>query len=368
MSLSRTSGSPLPSSFRRRRGYFRRALLRWYRANARDLPWRDHPDPYCVWVSEIVLQQTRVEQGTPYIQRFLEVFPTVEALADAPIDRVLKSWEGLGYYTRARNLHKAAQQVMRERGGALPSTAAEWLELPGVGRYTAGAIASISFGEQSPVVDGNVKRVLARVLDMSECIDDAATTETLWAVASELVRGETPGDFNQALMEFGAEQCTPRNPQCETCPVQRYCASFAQDTQSIRPVRKKKKKVPHHEIVVAVIRKNGRYLLGRRPEQGLLGGLWEFPGGKVESGESHEMALSREVQEELGMEVRIGGLIATVNHAYSHFKVTLNVYGCQHTKGTPTANVHTEIKWVTAKRFDEFAFPKANHKFLKLLR
>ena len=346
---------------------FRRRLLTWYRREARDLPFRGVTDPYAVWVSEVILQQTRVDQGVPYFQRFLKRFPTVNALAAAEIDAVLKLWEGLGYYTRARNLHKAAGRIVEQHRGRLPDSAEAWARLPGIGRYTAGAIASIAHGEQTPVVDGNVKRVLARLLDLRASIDDASTTEQFWEVAGVLVRGKSPGDFNQALMELGARVCAPKTPACDACPVRTHCRSRLHGTQDIVPVRTPKKSVPHHEIVVAAIKKNGRYLLGKRPPNGLLGGLWEFPGGKVEAGESHATALTREVREELGITVSPGGLIAAVDHAYSHFRVTLNVYACTQTSGKVRPNAHDELKWVRPSDFEKLAFPKANHKFMHLL-
>ena len=351
---------------RHKRG-IRRALLAWYAREKRDLPWRDAKDPYVVWLSEIMLQQTRVDQGTPYILRFIKRFPNVLTLANAPQDAVLKAWEGLGYYTRARNLHKAARIIAFDRAGEFPTTANDWQSLPGVGRYTAGAVASIAYDEAVPVLDGNVKRVLARLIDLAECIDDAEVTDRLWDLAADLVRGKSPGDFNQALMELGANVCTPRRPACDACPLTRYCAAYAAATQEQRPVRREKKPVPHKEIVVAVIKRNGRYLIGRRPENGLLGGLWEFPGGKVDRGEDHTRALTREVREELALDVTVGGLVASVTHAYTHFRVTLNVYACHAAHGTPRPNTHTELRWVRKVDFPDFAFPKANHKFLHLL-
>lgn len=346
---------------------FRRALVAWYRREARDLPWRDNPGPYSVWLAEIIFQQTRINQGLPYFERFLEKFPDVHELARAKVDEVIKAWEGLGYYARARNLHKAAREIVEERGGEFPATAHEWETLPGVGRYTAGAIASIAFSEQVPVLDGNVKRVLARITNLEQSIDDGAVTARLWEWAAHLVRGKDPGDFNQAMMELGARVCTPRMPSCPTCPVQRYCLAFANGMQERLPIRREKKTVPHHEIVVGAVKKRGRYLLGKRPDNGLLGGLWEFPGGKVRPGEPHELALAREMEEEIGIEVKIGGLLASVTHAYSHFRVTLNVYRCEHIAGAPQSNAHTAVKWVPKAHFDRYAFPKANHKFLHLL-
>ncbi len=345
----------------------RRDLLAWYQAEARDLPWRRTQDPYRVWLSEIILQQTRVDQGTPYYERFVAAFPTVEDLAAASEDQVLKLWEGLGYYTRARNLHAAAKIVAGQHGGTFPEKAELLQLLPGVGRYTAGAIGSIAFGERVPVVDGNVKRVLSRLFDVEKSIDDTETEKALWAMAGKLVPRDAPGDFNQAMMELGARVCTPKKPACDACPVSACCIARADGTQLERPVRRAKKAVPHKEIVVAVIEEDGRYLIGRRPPEGMLGGLWEFPGGKVEPKETHQQALVRECKEELGVTVKAGGMLACVKHAYTHLRVTLNVYRCAIEKGTIKAKTHTELRWVPRSEFDEYAFPKGNHKFLDLI-
>lgn len=344
-----------------------RALIGWFEAEARDLPWRRTSDPYRIWLSEVILQQTRVDQGLPYYERFVEAFPTVEALASAPEDAVLKRWEGLGYYTRARNLHKAAQRIVEEHGGKLPRQPEVLQLLPGVGKYTAGAIASIAFGVRAPVVDGNVKRVLARLFDIEDPIDELATDRALWSIAETLVPAQRPGDFNQAMMELGARICTPKAPLCEACPVAKHCQARRAGNQLARPVRLARKAVPHKEIVVACIERDGAYLLGKRPPTGLLGGLWEFPGGKVEAGESHAEALLRECKEELGITVRVGGMVACVKHAYTHLHVTLNVYRCAPVRGKAKAKTHTELRWVAPADFDHYAFPKANHKFLRLL-
>lgn len=331
------------------------------------MPWRRTTDPYAVWLSEILLQQTRVDQGTPYYDRFLAAFPTVQALAAAKDAHVLKLWEGLGYYSRARNLHRAARIVVGELNGKFPSTARAWQALPGVGRYTAGAIASIAFGERVAVLDGNVIRVLSRIFDITESTDEARTRELLWEIAESLVPKQLPGDFNQALMELGARVCTPRAPQCSSCPVQRHCDAYTAGVQELRPIRKQKPVTPHHEYVVAVISKNGRYLLAKRPDKGLLGGMWEFPGGPVVPGETHQTALERVLRDEFGVAVKPGGLVAVVKHAYSHFKVTLNVYRCEWLTGAPKPAGHSEAKWIARSRFTELAFPKANHKFLDLV-
>ncbi len=346
---------------------FRHALLAWYDREARDLPWRRDPRPYLVWLSEIILQQTRVDQGLPYYERFLGAFPDVFTLAAADEDAVLKQWEGLGYYTRARNLHRAARVLVQRQDGIFPVTAAEWEALPGVGPYTARAIASIAFGEAVPVLDGNVKRVLARLDDVAASIDDRVVEKALWARATALLSTSRPGDFNQAMMELGARICTPRQPACDACPVAKHCRARAQGTQEQRPVRHAKKAAPHHEVVVAAIRRQGRYLIGRRPSKGLLGGLWEFPGGKVEPGEDHTAALRREMREELGLDVEIGGLVASVRHAYSHFRITLSVYRCTIRDGEPQPATHEALRWVRPAEFGQYAFPKANQKFLGLL-
>jgi len=345
----------------------REAIVGWFQRDARDLPWRNTRDPYRIWLSEVILQQTRVDQGLPYYERFLAAFPTVRGLAEASEDEVLKLWEGLGYYTRARNLHKAAKIVATQHGAELPRSADLLQLLPGVGRYTAGAIASIAFGERAPVVDGNVKRVLARLYDIESPIEETETERDLWALAESLVPPRRPGDFNQGIMELGARICTPKKPYCEGCPVNAHCEARAHGTQEERPVRRPKRAVPHQEIVVAAIARDGEYLIGRRPPKGLLGGLWEFPGGKVEPGESHAQALERECREELGVTVTVGGMIASVRHAYTHLKVTLNVYRCTIREGEPLPATHTELRWVAKDAFGEYAFPTANHKFLELL-
>lgn len=351
----------------KKRAALRRALLAWFRKSARDLPWRRTKDPYAIWLSEILLQQTRVDQGLPYYERFLAAFPTVQALAQAKEDEVLKLWEGLGYYSRARNLHKAAKYIAFECNNELPRTAANWLELPGVGRYTAGAIASIAFGECAAVVDGNVIRVLSRLFNVEDCTDDTATREQLWTLAESLVPMKHPGDFNEALMELGAQVCAPKKPMCEACPVARHCVAHALGIETARPVRRSKKPTPHREQVAAAISKGGRYLIVKRAAKGLLGGLWEFPGGDVADGETHEQAIKRIIREQTGLRVKTGDHVASVNHAYSHFRVTVHVYACQYSAGKAQVRDHTDAKWLWKSHLSRYAFPKTHHKFLDQL-
>ncbi|MFW6154360.1 MAG: A/G-specific adenine glycosylase [Planctomycetota bacterium] len=348
-----------------KRTALRRGLLRWYDREARDLPWRRTTDPYRVWVSEIMLQQTQVATVEPYYERFVAAFPTVEALAGADLDAVLKQWEGLGYYRRAKNLHKAAGVVVSELDSRLPRTAACWRALPGIGRYTAAAIASIAFGEAAAVLDGNVKRILARILAIDESIDSAAVETELWRAADAMVTPYRPGDINQAMMELGARVCTPRGPQCLTCCARKVCDAAAAGLQEVLPVRTKKGATPHHEVVVAAIRRRNRYLLGRRPDDAMLGGLWEFPGGKVRPGETHAEAVEREILEETGLTVETGPHLATVVHAYTHFSVTLHLYLCDCPEGRPHPHYHTRLRWVCPCEFASLAMPVGTRKLLE---
>jgi A/G-specific adenine glycosylase len=345
----------------------RRRLLSWFRKNAADYPWRRTRDPYRIWLSEMLLQQTRSETVLAYYERFTEAFPDVHVLAVASEDRVLKLWEGLGYYARARNLHRAARIIADEYRGHFPTSAEALQRLPGVGRYTAGAVASIAYGERVPVVDGNVKRVLTRIFRITECVDRAGTTRDLWTLAGVLVPAETPGAFNQALMELGARVCLPRSPRCKECPVRESCEASSHGDPESFPVRKARKERPHREVVAAAICREGRYLLGKRPPSGMLGGLWEFPGGAVREGETHGEALRRKLSEELGITAKVGPLLGSVDHGFSHFTMTLYLYRCEHLEGHPCAGHYADTRWIPSSRFDRYALPAADRKLLDRL-
>ena len=344
-----------------------RRLLAWYARAGRDLPWRRRSDAYAVWIAEVMLQQTRVQQAGPYYERWLAAFGDVASLAAAKLEQVLKAWEGLGYYARARNLHAAAGQVVREFGGQLPQTVEELRRLRGVGRYTAGAIASIAFGRDEPVLDGNVTRVLCRLA----CIRDAPSAgrqRRLWELARQLIPPGRAGAFNQAMMDLGATVCTPRRPACLTCPLRNNCRAHALGCEESLPRRTPRPPVPHFDAGVGVVLKRGRVLIDLRPSKGLLGGLWEFPGGKMQPGEDAVAAVRRELREEVGIEVRVVGPLATVRHAYSHFRVTLHAMECRHVSGRARALGCAAVRWVGLDELEAFAFPRATRRIIAALR
>ncbi len=357
---------------------FREDLPTWFDGARRAMPWREtdadgRRDSYHVWVSEVMLQQTRVETATPYFLRFVEAFPTVEALAAAPLDDVLKRWEGLGYYSRARNLHRAAQQVAEEHGGRVPSDEEAFRALPGVGPYTAAAVLSLAFDRPLAVLDGNVTRVLTRVFGVAEDAKAGRTRTALQALAGRLLDAERPGRWNEAVMELGATVCTPTSPACPYCPLRSVCVAFAEGDPEAYPVTSKSKPVPHHTVAVGVVSDEaGRLLIQRRPEDGLLGGLWEFPGGKQEAGETISETCRREIREEVGIEVEVGAEVARVNHAYSHFRITMHAFRCTLAAGTAPGAVASAsgepVRWIGVDELDDVAFPRANRRVIEALQ
>lgn len=308
-----------------------------------------------------MLIQTKVDTVIPYYRRFLERFPDVQSLAAADSDAVLKSWEGLGYYARARNLHKAAGIVVEKHGGELPRDEKTLRSLPGIGRYVAAAVLSIAFNRPTLAVDGNVRRVVSRLHDLAD-----PSESTIRGQGESLV-AERPGDVNQALMDLGSAICTPRSPRCGACPIESACLARANGTAEERPRRRTAKKRPHYDIAVGVVWRGDEILIAKRPAEGLLGGLWEFPGGKPEPGESLEAAVVREVGEEVGVEVEPGAKIAEVDHAYSHFAITLHAFHCRYRTGTPRPLGCQELAWVRREELDRYAFPAANRRVLERL-
>lgn len=350
----------------KKKSVFSASLIKWYNKNKRELPWRKTKDPYKIWVSEIMLQQTQVETVLPYYKRFLQTFPNLKSLANAELSQVLKMWEGMGYYARARNLLKAAQIIAKEHKGKMPSNSDELIKIPGIGPYTAAAVASIAFNENVPVVDGNVARVLSRVLRIEEPL--IKNKNKFANAAKKLLPQGQSADFNQAMMELGALICVPQSPKCAECPVSVFCKAYQELADpSVLPVKTPKKETPHYDVVVGIIWHKGRIFIDQRPENGLLGGLWEFPGGKQEDGETLEECLEREILEELDIQVKVDKHFLTVRHAYTHFKITLHSFQCKLLKGAPKPQKAVDWKWVRPQEMTKYAFPKANKRILETL-
>lgn len=355
-------------------------LVAWHEVHQRDLPWRLAPagarNAYAVWISEIMLQQTRVDMVVDYFKRWMANFPTIAALAAADQQAVLKAWEGLGYYARARNLHKAAQQIVADYGGQVPSDRHTLLALPGIGDYTVGAILSLAFNQHEPILDGNVKRVLSRLDDIAQPITETATLKLLWHLARALVEAAPPGDAgacNEAIMELGALICTPVNPRCLICPVNELCRAAANGTQQERPVIPPKKQTPHYDVAAGIIWQGEPYqsnlLIAQRPLDGMLGGMWEFPGGKLEADDADLRAcLRREIEEELAMHIEVGAQLTTVRHAYTHFRITLHAFHAHHTSGEPQALGVADWRWVTLTDLAAFPFPVTDQKIIAALQ
>lgn len=343
-------------------------LLEWYARRRRTLPWRDHPDPYVVLVAEVMAQQTRLETVLPYFERWMARFPTIEALAHAEEQEVLALWEGLGYYRRARHLHRAAREIVARHGGHVPADPRDLMALPGIGPYTAAAVAAIAFGRDVPMVDGNVLRVFARLFVVEAPVDTAAGRRAIERLAAEHLPPGQASAYNQALMDLGAQICTPRQPQCAACPLRDLCRAYAQGAPTAYPRRKPKRPVPHYTVTAAVIRRDGQVLLAQRPAEGLLGNLWEFPGGKVEPGESLEEALVREIHEELAATVQVEAPFGVYRHAYSHFKVTLHAFLCRLVAGEPRPVEAQAVRWVPLAALDEFPMGKIDRRIARQIQ
>jgi A/G-specific adenine glycosylase len=304
-------------------------ILQWYKKNKRDLPWRKTTDPYAIWVSEIMLQQTQVATVIPYYQRFLKSFPTVRDLAKADLSRVLKTWEGLGYYSRARNLHRAAQIVSNHYHGEFPDQLTDLRTLPGIGRYTAGAILSIAFNKEAPILDGNVKRVLSRLFAIADPSARGKSEARLWHLSESLIPKGEASSFNQGLMDLGATTCTPKEPRCSKCPLSRLCKGKACGEPERFPTKTARKKIPHIEAISAVIQRDGKVVLRQRPPAGLLGGLWEFPNWPIEGKGNPKNYLGQKVKSDLGLTVKSKEPIGSFHQTFTHFKLTLHVFHCQ---------------------------------------
>lgn len=344
------------------------SLTRWYQKNSLDLPWRKTVDPYRVWVSEVMLQQTRIETVIPYYNRFMEKFPDVRKLAGSDVQQVLKLWEGLGYYARARNMHKAAQIICERFQRRLPDTREELRKLPGIGGYISAAIASISFRIPAAVVDGNVKRVLARLFMDATPVNATDGKNQFENYAARLLDPDQPGDFNQAIMELGQRICKPKNPVCSDCPVQEFCMVFQAGQVGQYPVRVVKKSVPLKKMNYAIVFQGKKCLLLRRPFEGLLGGLWEFPGYEQERQTNQpEKQLADMIRRMTGIRISVVEKIGIATHAYTHFKVTANIYNGYYKSGEICLNGPTEHQWILPEEIHHYPCHKLIHKIFPML-
>lgn len=346
---------------------FRDALLTWFKKYQRKMPWRGIEDPYRIWVSEVMLQQTQVKKVVEYYERFIERFLNVQQLADAPLQDVLKVWEGLGYYARARNLHKAAKYIVEEFDGKIPSDYATFRKLPGVGDYSAAAVQSIAFNTPHAAVDGNIKRVLARLYLIDTPINESSSAKHFQQKADDLLDRKEPGLFNQAMMELGATVCRPQSPTCLVCPVNQFCEAFHTARQDEFPHRRKTKPTPEHHIAAGLIYKGSEVLIVQRPLEGLLGGLWEFPNGQIDENETAEDACIRHITDVVNLSVTNLKYLTRVRHAFTHFKIVVDVFQCDYLSGEVTLNGPIDAKWVKLTALQDYPLPRATHKFLDKL-
>jgi A/G-specific adenine glycosylase len=343
----------------------RKRLLSWYRKNQRDMPWRKTVDPYRIWISEIMLQQTRVDTVIPYYRRFLKRFPDVHALAEAHPDEVIKLWENLGYYSRARNLHAAAKIIVEKHGGRFPEDPKAVLALPGIGAYTTGAVLSIAFGKHLPAIDGNVRRVVARLYAVESPITETQTQRNIARRVETLVPARNPGDFNQALMDLGATICLPGDPHCRDCPVAAICKALADDSQSRIPLFAKKKPIPLRQAAAGfILDKKKRFLIVQRTDKGLLGRLWKLPGGFQSDRETLVETLKRTVLEETGIVINAGEAVAVVNHTFTHFRMRLHGFWCIPVSGRIRPPDGITYQWIEPDERSRFAFAKADRELL----
>ncbi len=331
------------------------SLLKWYSANARDLPWRKTKDPYSIWVSEIMLQQTQVDTVIPYYEKWLKRFPTLESLAKAPLSEVMKRWAGLGYYRRARMLHEAAKKLkvpgtLRPSRYQVPSSVEELIKLPGIGRYTAGAISSIAFDQKSPIVDGNVIRILTRIFAISSDVSKPETLKKIWALAEEVLPDKKTGDFNQAMMELGATVCFPENPNCGACPVQSICKAHALKKETSFPVNRNKTKLEKIKTAALILRENGKILIQRQDKKERWGGLWMFPHWK------DKKSMLTEVENwklELKPKMKI-------KHGFTKYIVTLEVFESR--KFLVDQPIKKNHRWIKIDALSKFAMPSPHQK------
>jgi A/G-specific adenine glycosylase len=345
-------------------------ILDWFQINARDLPWRETYDPYHIWISEIMLQQTQMDRVVNYFNRWIIRFPDIASITRANEEEVLKLWEGLGYYARAKNIMKSAGILKDGFNGTLPADYDLLLEFPGIGKYTAAAIMSIAFNDDYPLVDANIERIFARLFNLPKPVKDKKTHTYIWQKASEILPKGKARLFNQGMMELGALICIARNPRCKICPVREDCQAFSLGLVSDRPVLKEPVKTIFIEMATGILQRKGSILIQKRKTKGVWANLWEFPGGRLEPGETPEMALVREYLEET--ELAVGNLkkITTVQHSYTIYRVTLHCYFCSlvDTRHEPVLHGAQEYRWVKPDELSNYAFPAGHRKLIRYLQ
>jgi len=342
---------------------FARSLNQWFNKNARQLPWRETTDPYKIWISEVMLQQTTVPTVIEFYKRWIHDYPTLESVAQAPLERLLKSWQGLGYYQRVRNIHKAAKIFVEQYDRRIPEDMEALRKVPGFGPYTCGAVLSIAFDKRQPIIDANIRRVVMRLLAL-ESHANAKIDPAIYAYLDEVLPQKNLRTFNQAFMELGALICKSKEPLCSMCPVKSHCKAFEKGIQELIPT-KKERLTEEIDVAIGILRHKGKYFIQRRPADGLLADLWEFPGGKIEKGESPEAALRRELLEELSVDIKDASFLTKVRHFYTRYKVNLYAFICA-AKSLP--EVHARRKWIQLREFSEYAMPSGSAKIVEYLR
>ncbi len=340
------------------------SLIEWYSNNKRDLPWRKSKNIYSVWLSEIMLQQTQVDTVKPFYNNWINQYPSIASVAKTNEENLLKIWEGLGYYNRCRNFHKASRLVMDNYNGNIPIVHSDFIKLPGVGPYISAAVLSISKGKPLPAVDVNIKRVLSRILRLKK--DSKRNLKYMLSTIEKWMKHNNPGDINEALMDLGATVCRPNQAQCHICPLSKNCNGYLSGNPEKYPQKVIKKSIPHFSVVTCLLWRDDRFLIMKRDKKNHLGGLWEFPGGKIKENEQMDYALRRELKEECGISINIGKKIGKVKHKYSHFSIDLYAYHCT-TKNGSSIKTDQPYLWVEPEDIDQYPFPKANHKLFDIL-
>jgi A/G-specific adenine glycosylase len=350
---------------------FTAGLLDWFAVHRRDLPWRQTYTPYHVWISEIMLQQTRMDRVVFYFKRWIERFPDIATLAAASEDEVLSLWEGLGYYSRARNLHRAAQ-LLAEQESTLPDRYESLIKLPGIGPYTAGGLMSIAYNRHYPVVDANIERIFSRLFDIASPIKSSENKKEVWQNAGEMLPAGRSRDFNQALMELGALVCLPKKPNCAGCPIVYRCQAHNLGIVHERPVLPPKKKSIIIEMATGILTRGDKVLIQKRHADDVWANLWEFPGGRLKEGETPQQAIVREFLEETGLHVKTTRKITSVRHSYMHYRVILHGFFCDIINGNgeetePALFAAQENRWVRFAGLHQFAFPSGHRKLIEYL-